>query len=51
MTGEPAAILGSLSPGLIILTGALLVPLLPGRLRSAWVLALPLIAFAQVLGL
>src|SRR5690606_16205668 len=51
MTGEPSAILGAISPGLIILVGALLVPLLPGRLRAAWMLALPLLAFVQVLGL
>ena len=42
---------GMLSPGLIMILGALLVPLLPGVLRRAWVLALPVIAFWQVLGL
>ncbi|HUF57258.1 MAG TPA: Na(+)/H(+) antiporter subunit D [Thermohalobaculum sp.] len=48
MTAEGAAML---SPGLVMILGALLVPLLPGLLRSAWVLALPILAFGQVLGL
>lgn len=50
MTGGEA-IFGNLSPGLIVLLGALLVPFLPGRVRPAWMLALPFIAFAQTLGL
>ena len=33
-----------LSPGLILILGALLVPLLRGRLRSAYMLALPIVA-------
>lgn len=33
-----------LSPGLILILGALLVPLLRGRLRSAYMLALPVVA-------
>lgn len=45
------AIFGELSPGLIVILGALLVPVLSGRLRAAWMLALPFVAFAQTLGL
>lgn len=51
MTGEASAIFGELSPGLIVIIGALFVPFLPGRLRAAWVLAVPVLAFVQVLGL
>ena len=41
-----------LNPGLIIILGALLVPLLPGRvLRGAYMLALPVAAFVYLLGL
>ncbi len=43
---------GELNPGLIIILGALLVPLLPGRvLRGAYMLLLPIAAFAYLLGL
>ena len=38
-----------LPPGLILIVGALLVPLLGGVLRRAWMLALPLAGFAQLL--
>lgn len=41
--------IGELSPGLILILGAVLVPLLKGRLRAAWVLLLPILAFAQLL--
>jgi multicomponent Na+:H+ antiporter subunit D len=42
---------GELSPGLILILGALLVPALGGRLRAAWILALPALAFLQTIGL
>lgn len=51
MTGEPSAILGALSPGLILILGGLLVAVLPRVLRSVLVLALPVLAFVQLLGL
>ena len=41
----------SLSPGLILIIGAVLVPLLRGHLRSAYMLALPIAAFWHLLGL
>ena len=40
-----------LSPGLILIIGAALVPLLRGNLRSAYMLALPIAAFWHLLGL
>jgi multicomponent Na+:H+ antiporter subunit D len=43
--------IGDLSPGLILIVGALLVPLVSGRLRMAYMLALPIAAFWYVLGL
>ena len=43
--------IGELSPGVILILGALLVPVLGGWLRAAWLLALPLIAFLQTVGL
>jgi len=39
-----------LPPGFILILGAALVPLLRGRLRSAWLLLLPIFGFAQLLG-
>ena len=39
-----------LPPGFILILGAALVPLLRGRLRSAWLLLLPIIGFVQLLG-
>ncbi len=41
----------NLSPGLILIAGALLVPLLRGNVRNAYMLALPVVAFAHLLGL
>lgn len=38
-----------LSPGLILIVGALFVPLLRGHLRAAYMLALPIVAFALTL--
>lgn len=38
-----------LSPGLILIVGALLVPVLKGHLRAAYMLALPIAAFALLL--
>jgi multicomponent Na+:H+ antiporter subunit D len=43
--------IGEFSPGLILIVGALLVPLLRGQLRSAYMLALPIVAFWYLLGL
>lgn len=43
--------IGEFSPGLILIVGALLVPLLSGRLRSVYLLALPIVAFAHLLSL
>ena len=40
-----------LSPGLVLIFGAILVPLLRGHLRSAYMLALPVAAFALLLSL
>jgi multicomponent Na+:H+ antiporter subunit D len=42
---------GEVSPGLILILGALLIPLLRGRLRSAYMLMLPVLAFAHLLAL
>ncbi len=39
----------SFSPGLILIAGALLVPLLRGRLRNLYMLALPLVGLASLL--
>jgi multicomponent Na+:H+ antiporter subunit D len=41
---------GSLPPPLVVILGALLVPFLKGRVRSAYLLALPVISFAFLLG-
>jgi multicomponent Na+:H+ antiporter subunit D len=46
MTGE-----FQVQPGLILILGAVLVPLLKGRARDVYMLALPVIAFVQLLGL
>lgn len=43
--------IGEVSPGLILIVGALLVPLVAGRLRSLYMLALPVAAFAYLLTL
>jgi multicomponent Na+:H+ antiporter subunit D len=43
--------IADLSPGLILILGALLVPLLPRALRGWWMIALPVLAFLQLLGL
>ena len=40
-----------LSPGLILILGALLVPLLSGRARAAYMLALPLVGLWHLVGL
>ncbi len=39
----------NVSPGLILIFGALLVPFLSGGLRRVWTLALPVIAFAHLI--
>ena len=46
-----AEAMGDLSPGLVIILGAVLVPLLRGWLRQGWLLLLPVVAFVYVLGL
>ncbi len=43
--------IGSLPPGAVMILGALLVPLLRGRLQRAYVLALPLLGFAYFYGI
>ncbi|MCH9765622.1 MAG: Na(+)/H(+) antiporter subunit D, partial [Alphaproteobacteria bacterium] len=43
--------IAEISPGLIVIAGALLVPFLRGALRSAWTLLVPILAFAHLLGL
>jgi multicomponent Na+:H+ antiporter subunit D len=42
---------GEVSPGLVLIAGALAVPLLRGRLRAAYMLALPVVALWILLGL
>ncbi len=41
---------GSLPPSLVVILGALVVPFLKGRLRSAFLLAVPVISFVCLLG-
>jgi multicomponent Na+:H+ antiporter subunit D len=41
----------SVTPALVLLLGAFLVPLIPGRLRAVYMLALPLIGLWQTMGL
>jgi multicomponent Na+:H+ antiporter subunit D len=43
--------IGEISPGLILILGALLVPLLRGHARSAYMLMLPVVAFLHLVGL
>ena len=43
--------IGSLPPAAVMILGALLVPLLRGRLRTIYVLALPVLGFAYLLSL
>jgi multicomponent Na+:H+ antiporter subunit D len=43
--------IGEFSPGLILILGALIVPLLQGRIRSIYLVALPVLAFAHLLTL
>ncbi len=43
--------IGEISPAFVLILGALLVPLLPGRVRSIYMLALPVLAFAHLLTL
>jgi multicomponent Na+:H+ antiporter subunit D len=42
---------GEFSPGLILVVGALLLPVVPDRLRTTYLLALPLVAFAYLTSL
>ena len=41
----------ALPPGLILVLGALLTPLLPGRIKGVWTAILPLLGLAQLLAL
>ena len=41
--------MSSLPPGSLLLLGALLVPLLKGRVRSAYLLALPVLSFVHLI--
>jgi multicomponent Na+:H+ antiporter subunit D len=43
--------IGEVSPGLFLILGALIIPLLRGRLRAAYMLMLPVLAFAHMLAL
>jgi multicomponent Na+:H+ antiporter subunit D len=43
--------IGEMSPGLILVLGAVLVPFLKGQARAAWMLALPIIGLMQLLSL
>lgn len=43
--------LGNLSPGVVLILGALLVPLLRGTVRRVWTIVLPLLALLQLLAL
>ncbi|MCB1509726.1 MAG: Na(+)/H(+) antiporter subunit D [Hyphomicrobiaceae bacterium] len=43
--------IADLSPGLILIGGGLLLPLLPRAVRGWWMLLLPVLAFAQLVGL
>ncbi len=43
------ATINGLPPGLILILGALLIPVLRGRLRTAWMLALPVAGFVHLL--
>ncbi|MBK8857554.1 MAG: hypothetical protein IPN11_07660 [Opitutaceae bacterium] len=40
-----------LHPSLVLLVGALLVPLVPARLKSAWLILVPLLTFARIVTL
>lgn len=51
MIAESGGLFGELSPGLIIMIGALLVPFLPSPARIGWMLVLPVLAFLQILAL
>ena len=44
-------LLGELSPGLVLILGAILVPILPRPVRQIYMLALPVLAFLQLLSL
>ncbi len=43
--------IGEISPGLVIIVGALLIPFLPGKARNVWGVLLPILAFAQFMTL
>ncbi len=43
--------IASLNPALIVIVGALFVPLLKGRLRDVYIVALPILAALQLIGL
>ena len=43
--------LDSLPPGILLIVGALLVPLLPGRAAAIWAIVLPVAGLIHLLGL
>ncbi len=43
--------IGSIPPGLVLVLGALVAPVLPGRLRNLYLLALPVLGLAGLIGL
>jgi multicomponent Na+:H+ antiporter subunit D len=43
--------IGNLPPSFVLILGALLVPLLPGKIRSVYLLALPVVSFLHFVGL
>ena len=42
--------MSEINPGLLLIVGALLIPFLPGIVRSVYMLALPIVAFLYLLG-
>jgi len=46
-----ADMFADISPGLLLIVGAILVPFFPGKRRGVYVLALPVLAFVQLIGL
>jgi len=46
-----ADMFADISPGLLLIVGAILVPFFPGKRRGVYMLALPVLAFVQLIGL
>lgn len=49
IANEHFTYLANISPGLVLILGALLVPLLNGLLRKLWIVTLPVLAFAHLM--